>query len=375
MNAPAQPLPQYSQLGPGDPAPWFIQRSPSNPAYAFDGVAGRYVVMCFYASASDPVGRAAVDAAMADTGNFDDRRACFFGVSIDPRDAEPGGVVERLPGIRFFWDFDGAVSRLFGALPRDSKPGQSATAMRFWLVLDPGLRVLKGFPLHDSDAMFAYLDALPPPDRSVGFEVYAPVLVVPNVFEPAFCEKLIQLYDETGGELSGVMREVDGKTVGVVDRGYKVRKDVMVDDAVLIQQIQARIVRRIVPEIRKIHQFDVTRMERYLIGCYAAEDGAHFQPHRDNTTKGTAHRRFAVSINLNDNFRGGEVMFPEYGGRKYKPPPGGAVVFSCSLLHAVSKVTKGRRYAFLPFLYDDAAAKQREANNVHLKDVAPYQPV
>jgi predicted 2-oxoglutarate/Fe(II)-dependent dioxygenase YbiX len=82
-----------------------------------------------------------------------------------------------------------------------------------------------------------------------------------------------------------------------------------------------------------------------------------------------------VSINLNDNFRGGEVMFPEYGGRKYKPPPGGAVVFSCSLLHAVSKVTKGRRYAFLPFLYDDAAAKQREANNVHLKDVAPYQPV
>jgi predicted 2-oxoglutarate/Fe(II)-dependent dioxygenase YbiX len=44
------------------------------------------------------------------------------------------------------------------------------------------------------------------------------------------------------------------------------------------------------------------------------------------------------------------------------------VVFSCSLLHAVSKVTRGRRYAFLPFLYDDAAAKIREENNKYLDE-------
>jgi hypothetical protein len=29
-------------------------------------------------------------------------------------------------------------------------------------------------------------------------------------------------------------------------------------------------------------------------------------------------------------------------------------------------VTRGKRYAFLPFLYDDAAAKIREANNKFL---------
>ena len=107
-------------------------------------------------------------------------------------------------------------------------------------------------------------------------------------------------------------------------------------------------------------------MERYIVACYSAEDGGHFQAHRDNTTKGTAHRRFAVSINLNAEFEGGEVNFPEYGPRSFKPPPGGAVVFSCSLLHAVSKVTSGRRYAFLPFLYDDAAARVREQNNAYL---------
>ncbi|WP_259668679.1 2OG-Fe(II) oxygenase [Rhizobium lentis] len=93
-----------------------------------------------------------------------------------------------------------------------------------------------------------------------------------------------------------------------------------------------------------------------------------FPPHRDNTTKGTAHRRFAVSVNLNDDFDGGEVSFPEYGSRSFKAPSGGAVIFSCSLLHAVSTVTRGRRYAFLPFLYDDAAAKIREANNAFLAE-------
>jgi predicted 2-oxoglutarate/Fe(II)-dependent dioxygenase YbiX len=126
--------------------------------------------------------------------------------------------------------------------------------------------------------------------------------------------------------------------------------------------------RRVVPEILKVHQFQVTRMERYIVSCYAAEDGGHFRAHRDNTTKGTAHRRFAVSINLNGDFDGGEVSFPEYGPRSFKAPPGGAVVFSCSLLHAVSQVTRGRRYAFLPFLYDDAAARIREENNRFLDE-------
>jgi predicted 2-oxoglutarate/Fe(II)-dependent dioxygenase YbiX len=107
-------------------------------------------------------------------------------------------------------------------------------------------------------------------------------------------------------------------------------------------------------------------MERYIVSCYTAEDAGHFRPHRDNTTSGTAHRRFAVSVNLNSDFDGGNLSFPEYGPRGYKVPTGGAVVFSCSLLHAVSPVTRGRRYAFLPFLYDEAAARVREANNKNL---------
>ena len=62
-------------------------------------------------------------------------------------------------------------------------------------------------------------------------------------------------------------------------------------------------------------------------------------------------RRFALTLNLNtEEYEGGELIFPEYGPHKYRPSSGGAVVFSCSLLHEALPVTKGRRFALLTFL-------------------------
>jgi predicted 2-oxoglutarate/Fe(II)-dependent dioxygenase YbiX len=272
-----------------------------------------------------------------------------------------------VPGYRHFWDFDFSVSRLYGVVANTASGAAGhVNVQRLWVVIDPTLRVIAVIPFRhdqgDISDVLNLLASLPPPDRHAGFEIMAPVLVLPRVFEPDFCRMLIDQYEAAGGEESGVMRQINGKTVGVQDPGFKRRKDHTIADASLIASLQARILRRVVPEIAKVHQFKVTRMERYLVACYAAEDGGHFSPHRDNTTTGTAHRRFAVSVNLNDDFEGGEVSFPEYGPRSFKAPVGGAVVFSCSLLHAVSRVTRGRRYAFLPFLYDDAAARLREEN-------------
>jgi predicted 2-oxoglutarate/Fe(II)-dependent dioxygenase YbiX len=133
--------------------------------------------------------------------------------------------------------------------------------------------------------------------------------------------------------------------------------------------------RRLVPEIAKAFNFQATRMERYIVACYRAEEGGYFRPHHDNTTKGTAHRRFAVTINLNaSEYEGGELRFPEFGNRTYKPPTGGAVVFSCSLQHEALPVTRGTRYAFLLFLYNEAAAELRRQNNRYLsEEVGEYK--
>jgi peroxiredoxin len=366
----------YVSLTPGDPAPWFHQRSSGNPRYSFDTAAGRYIVMCFYMTTRDPQAQAALKAVAAHRQMFDDRHIAFFGVSLDPGDEKEGRVKEAMPGIRFLWDFDGTVSRLYGAIPTDAKPNDmNVPGRRFWAVLDPTLRVIATFPFQpdggEQQALFDCLEKLPPPELFAGVTLQAPVIYLRDVFEPAFCRKLVGLYETHGGKESGFMREVDGKTVHILDHTHKRRSDYLIDDAKLVQETQKRVQRRILPEIQKVHQFKVTRMERYIVSCYTAEEGGHFRQHRDNTTKGTAHRRFAVSINLNDDFEGGELSFPEYGPRSFKMPVGGAVVFSCSLLHMVSPVTKGKRYAFLPFLYDDDAARIRIENNKFLGDEVP----
>lgn len=366
----------YIALTPGDPAPWFYQRSAGNPRYAIDSAGGRHIVMCFFMSARDAQSRQALHAVAAHRRLFDDARISYFGISIDPSDEKQGRVKEAMPGIRFIWDFDGAVSRLYGAIPNDAQTSEpNIPARRFWIVLDPTLRVLAVFPFQpeggEHEALFTFLEKLPPAALYAGVPLQAPVIYLRDVFEPEFCRKLVGLYETHGGTESGFMREVDGKTVHILDHNHKRRSDYLIEDEEIIRETQKRVQRRILPEILKVHQFTATRMERYIVSCYTGEEGGHFRQHRDNTTKGTAHRRFAISINLNDEFEGGELSFPEYGPQAFKMPTGAAVIFSCSLLHMVSRVTKGRRYAFLPFLYDDAAARIRLENNKYLGDEVP----
>ena len=358
---------RYARILTGDPAPIFEQAGLATPRFSLSSTGGRYLVMCFFASAALEGARAALSAAFARHDLFDGRRAAFLGISIDPADRAEARLGDLPLGYDIVWDFDGRASRLYGAIPIEAAlaPG-TVMARPTWVVLDPTLRVLKVVPFapsHDDVAeILGFVEALPAPACFAGMDLQAPIIVLPNVFEPDLCRRLVHLYETVGGEESGVMQDIGGKTVGVLNARYKRRRDCTIEDPALVAEIRGRVSRRVVPEIAKIHQFTATRMERYIVACYAAEDGGHFSPHRDNTTRGTAHRRFAVSINLNDDFDGGEVGFPEYGPRTFKAPPGGAVVFSCSLLHAVTTVTRGRRYTFLPFLYDDAAAAIREAN-------------
>ena len=358
---------QYVRLAAGDPAPWFAQKACCNPSYRFDTAAGRYMVLGFFGSSIDPVGAAALAAIRSNRALFDDSKIAFFGVSVDAGDETR--LTTELPGIRYFFDFDGRVSKLYGSIARNAV-GSSVHARRFWLVLDPTRRVIKNIPFGENGVqeaeLISLLTSLPPVGDVAGVELQAPVIMLPNVFEPEFCQKLINMYDTRGGVESGFMRDVDGKTVAITDYGHKRRSDLVLEDPALLNDLRARIHRRIVPEIAKAYFFHVTRIERFIVACYDSANRGFFNAHRDNTTAGTAHRRFAVTINLNNDFEGGELNFPEYGSRTFKPPVGGAVVFSCALLHAVTPVSAGRRFAFLPFLYDEAAAKIREANHHHL---------
>jgi len=157
------------------------------------------------------------------------------------------------------------------------------------------------------------------------------------------------------------------QTVALLDDRHKRRRDYEITDPAIHEAMRQRIRLRLIPEVAKAFQFQATRIERYIVACYDSADRGFFRPHRDNTTKGTAHRRFAITINLNaEEYDGGDLRFPEFGRRTYRAPTGGAVIFSCSLLHEALPVTRGRRFATVPFLYDEAAAALRQANNPHL---------
>ncbi|MBO9709256.1 MAG: 2OG-Fe(II) oxygenase [Caulobacter sp.] len=357
----------------GEPAPWFIARSTSNPRFNFHTVAGRYIALCFAGSAGHPSIAAALAEVARRRALFDDDKACFFGISIDPADEAQRRVSQSLPGIRWFWDDDLAISRLYGATP-ETIISDKAPYRAFWLVLDPQLRVVFKAAIAEAGSVLDFIAAAPPPGDHAGTAMHAPVLILPRVFEPELCRSLIHAYETHGGRSSGFMRDVDGKTRLILDAAHKRRSDHELIDPALRQAAASRIQSRLIPEIAKAFQFKVTRMERYLVGCYDAADGGHFRAHRDNTTAGTAHRRFAVTINLNaEDYEGGDLSFPEFGPRRYRAPTGGAVVFSCSLLHMIDPIVAGLRFAFLPFLYDEAAALEREARNTELGDeLKPY---
>ncbi len=366
MSDPAQPL------SVGEPAPWFVCRSPSNQRYNFNTVAGRYVVLCFLGSAKDADSQAVLQALDAQRALFDGEHLMMFNVSSDPEDESENRLGDTARGIRVFWDFDRSVERQFG-LCAGSADALQGGLQKMIYVLDRRLCVLTAIPLQKGGAASAarliqVLQSLPraSPVRMAGMQ--APVLVVPRVFSPELCRTLIKAYEDHGGQPSGFMRDVKGKTTLINDDGHKKRSDCLLQDARLQGICMSSLRARLLPQLLNAFQFQATRMERHLVSCYDASEGGHFRPHRDNTTLGTAHRRFAVSLFLNTgDYEGGLLRFPEYGAALFSAPTGGAVVFSCSLQHEATPVMSGRRYMYLPFLYDEAAAQVLLRNRQYME--------
>jgi predicted 2-oxoglutarate/Fe(II)-dependent dioxygenase YbiX/peroxiredoxin len=359
----------------GDPAPWFHCASNVNPNFDFATAAGRYIVLSFFGSGAHPVGKALIESFIAAKDFFADPDFYLFGITLDPADRDNPLLTQMRPGMDIFWDLERKVTKLYHLAQADTP----VTALQpVTYLLDPNLRVLGVFATNDgrlqAETVLQVLKRVPKLGTPRPGQMQAPILIVPNIFERDLCQRLIEGYRNGNPAESGFMVERDGKTVQAHDHRHKRRSDWTVSDRALIEAAQLRIRRRLVPEIKKAYAFDVTRMERHIVACYD-QSGGYFRAHRDNTTKGTAHRRFAVTINLNaEEYAGGDIMFPEFGRFTYRAPTGGAVVFSCSMLHEVVPVTRGQRFAYLPFLYDEAAAQIRQANNPHLGEgVQVYQ--
>ncbi|MFK4044706.1 2OG-Fe(II) oxygenase [Roseomonas mucosa] len=198
----------------------------------------------------------------------------------------------------------------------------------------------------------------------------APILIIPAAFSPDLCSAMCRALDEGETRESGFMwPQEDGRIGERIEPRLKVRTDHYLGED-LAGAASSAIIDRVLPKVRQAFQFDVTRIERHMVARYAR--GGHFAAHKDDLLPGTRHRKFALSVILNDAFWGGALEFPEFGPDKvFWEPSGTAVVFSCSLEHRVTRVEEGARYAYLTFLYDEAGEALRQQELAQLATPCP----
>lgn len=174
----------------------------------------------------------------------------------------------------------------------------------------------------------------------------APALVLPRVLEPDVCAQLIRLWGKGDHKDSGVSSRYGNVNVSHL----KQTEDYTIVEPMILKSVSDRLAYRIGPELAKVFAYDREfTFDSLVVLSYSAEGRHFFGAHRDNGAPTTADRSFAVSLNLNDDFEGGELAFPEYAGVRVCPPLGAAAVFSCSLLHVALPVTRGRRFVLTTF--------------------------
>jgi hypothetical protein len=263
---------------------------------------------------------------------------------------------ENLP-FRLLTDPGGEVFKTFGIDPAPV-PADPAS-----VILDPNGRVVQICEDHPTPevaerilACLRELDQLRP--RGL-LGMHPPVLVLPNAMDTEICERLIEtwhnpvpLWDGDGKVSAGFSAEKGDFKVRNARYGSVIQY--VVRDRDLTLELDDKVMRRVVPQIEKAFGSRPTDREEYRIACYDAAEGGYLPAHRDNHTAATKHRRFTVSVNLNNSsFEGGELAFRESSGHRYDVPEGTAIVWSCSLLHEVLPVTQGRRFILGTHLFGE----------------------
>lgn len=187
-------------------------------------------------------------------------------------------------------------------------------------------------------------------DRPIHHSSAAPILIVPDVISKDLCDRLID-YAETNGER--------GHTAG---RPNKSRFHISPNKS-LLSELDDKLSRSLLPEIEKTFYSKITHRESYKICSYDAEKQGRFSLHRD-TIDPYRHRRYGLSLALNDNFSGGGINFPEYNDNIVSARIGSAIVFPGSLFHQISKIQTGIRWVLISFLFsqDEARPNKDEPN-------------
>lgn len=321
----------------GERGPDFVARRGDGQPTRFYGYAGGSPTVVVFSGGGGPAARVLRDDIVAAL----DHDARVYVIATSPEIGDDAT----------FHDPEGMVHAAYG-VSADDDPAV--------VVLGPNVRVAAADVHRDPDTTVSWVVSAVAETTITGegstIRRHAPVLLVPDALDRALCRRLIDLWASSDTAETGVEATADGARGEATDRTRKRRRDHTVTDPELLRTLSSHIGRRVMPELRKAFAYEAKRFEGFKIGCYRAEDRGFFTPHRDNISPTTAHRRFALTLNLNDDYDGGELRFPEYGPDRYRPAVGEALVFSGAHLHEVLPVSRGWRFVLLSFLFGDLPA-------------------
>jgi hypothetical protein len=257
------------------------------------------------------------------------------------------------PALRVLTDQGAQVARSYGV-------ADLAGAL---VVVDHNRRIAAiergGAPEARVAAALAALDLLARERRGGGLGLHPPVLVMPRLLSRDDCDLLVAAWHRPVK-----LWHSDGFTSAGFDAGggdFKLRIDsygrtdqLVVRDPTINALLDAKLARRVLPEIAKAFRAQASRREDYRIACYDSAEAGGLPAHRDNPTPQTHHRLFTVSVHLNaGDYEGGGLCFREFGDQVYEVARGTAVVWSCTLLHEVVPVTRGRRFILGTHLFSE----------------------
>ena len=318
-----------------------------------DDIAGNYIVLLLCPTLAGGIADELLRRFEAVGGQFKAAGILLYAVSPQTAGKNAASLGLSFPILS---DPGGRSLELFGVV--DKATGMAGPLA---VLIRPNQHVMGCYRGIDSDPAEAILAAVAADAgnrQAVPTPRHPPVLMVPDVLSRKDCEELIGIFVLQGNvwvETGHGNRNMQSDyKMRIPDYGRRDRVDHWVINKTTTQFIYDRLSSRLFPEIEKAFQYRVTRFERFRIGCYHGERGGEIHGHRDNSQPAAAYRRFACSINLNtEQFEGGELRFPEYGGHLYRPETGTAIAFSSSLLHEPLHVTTGTRYVLLAFLYGE----------------------
>jgi predicted 2-oxoglutarate/Fe(II)-dependent dioxygenase YbiX/peroxiredoxin len=255
------------------------------------------------------------------------------------------------PLLPILTDADGNVFRAYGMDAVGGNPDARAPIL-IALLLNPNLKIAYlGASPQDPRNVTDALQRMAHDRTAIPLVAHPPVLLVPLALSATDCGYLVKLWHRLDQQHGAIGHsEVDAKCINFL-HDYGRVKQYLIDEPDLQRALDAKLSRRLMPEISKAFDTRAPQREAWALSCYDAAEGGMLPPHRDCASPETQHRRFTVSVALNDTYQGGALRFREYGDQTYNLPTGAATVFSAALLHEVLPVTAGRRFALVTHLY------------------------